>query len=78
MKSSDEVIIGKKIGEGSLSTVYHADARYMCTSVAVKCITNASPQLQAALKKEAFIVMPVNSPFIVDPVSVVSCTCKAS
>jgi serine/threonine protein kinase len=66
MKSSSDVAVGEQIGEGSSGVVHRAEAHYMGdVRVAVKRLKSNTPQLEAALKKEALVMMRVSSPFVV-------------
>ncbi|XP_020553479.1 serine/threonine-protein kinase ATG1c isoform X2 [Sesamum indicum] len=66
----DEVgdyMVGKQIGAGSFSTVWHARHRVHGTEVAIKEIVTArlSPKLQESLKSEIFILKRINHPNII-------------
>ncbi|KAL2250474.1 UNVERIFIED_CONTAM: Serine/threonine-protein kinase ATG1c [Sesamum indicum] len=66
----DEVgdyMVGKQIGAGSFSTVWHARHRVHGTEVAIKEIVTErlSPKLQESLKSEIFILKRINHPNII-------------
>ncbi|KAL0451106.1 UNVERIFIED_CONTAM: Serine/threonine-protein kinase ATG1c [Sesamum latifolium] len=62
-----DYMVGKQIGAGSFSTVWHARHRVHGTEVAIKEIVTArlSPKLQESLKSEIFILKRVNHPNII-------------
>ncbi|PIM98854.1 Serine/threonine-protein kinase involved in autophagy [Handroanthus impetiginosus] len=59
--------VGKQIGAGSFSTVWHARHRKHGTEVAIKEISTArlNPKLQESLKSEIFILKRINHPNII-------------
>ncbi|KAK4419022.1 Serine/threonine-protein kinase ATG1c [Sesamum alatum] len=62
-----DYMVGKQIGAGSFSTVWHARHRVHGTEVAIKEIVTArlSPKLQESLKSEIFILKRINHPNII-------------
>lgn len=62
-----DYMVGKQIGAGSFSTVWHARHRVHGTEVAIKEIitTRLNPKLQESLKSEIFILKRINHPNII-------------
>ncbi|KAK4478527.1 hypothetical protein RD792_014007 [Penstemon davidsonii] len=62
-----DYMVGKQIGAGSFSTVWHARHRVHGTEVAIKEIVTArlNPKLQDSLKSEIFILKRINHPNII-------------
>ncbi|GER54389.1 kinase family protein [Striga asiatica] len=62
-----DYMVGKQIGEGSFSTVWHARHRAHGTEVAIKEIVTSrlNPKLQESLKSEIFILKRINHPNII-------------
>ncbi|KAH6798175.1 Protein kinase superfamily protein [Perilla frutescens var. hirtella] len=62
-----DYVVGKQIGAGSFSTVWHARHRVHGTEVAIKEIATArlNPKLQESLKSEIFILKRINHPNII-------------
>ncbi|CAA0836363.1 Protein kinase superfamily protein [Striga hermonthica] len=62
-----DYVMGKQIGAGSFSTVWHARHRVNGTEVAVKEIVTSrlSPKLQESLKSEIFILKRIDHPNII-------------
>lgn len=59
--------VGKQIGAGSFSTVWHARHRVHGTEVAIKEIVTSrlNSKLQESLKSEIFILKRINHPNII-------------
>ncbi|XP_012850384.1 PREDICTED: serine/threonine-protein kinase atg1-like isoform X2 [Erythranthe guttata] len=62
-----DYMVGKQIGAGSFSTVWHARHRVHGTEVAIKEIVTArlNPKLHESLKSEIFILKRINHPNII-------------
>lgn len=62
-----DYVVGKQIGAGSFSTVWHARHRVHGTEVAIKemATSRLNPKLQESLKSEIFILKKVNHPNII-------------
>ncbi|XP_057807965.1 serine/threonine-protein kinase ATG1c-like [Salvia miltiorrhiza] len=62
-----DYVVGKQIGAGSFSTVWHARHRVHGTEVAIKEIVTSrlNPKLQESLKSEIFILKKINHPNII-------------
>ncbi|KAG6437680.1 hypothetical protein SASPL_102603 [Salvia splendens] len=62
-----DYVVGKQIGAGSFSTVWHARHRVHGTEVAIKEIATArlNSKLQESLKSEIFILKRINHPHII-------------
>ncbi|KAH6820177.1 Protein kinase superfamily protein [Perilla frutescens var. hirtella] len=62
-----DYVVGKQIGAGSFSTVWHARHRVHGTEVAIKEIATSrlNPKLQESLKSEIFILQKTNHPNII-------------
>ncbi|KAL6520950.1 hypothetical protein OROGR_017519 [Orobanche gracilis] len=62
-----DYMMGKQIGAGSFSTVWHARHRVHGTEVAIKEIVTSrlNPKLQESLKSEIFILKRINHPNII-------------
>lgn len=62
-----DYMVGKQIGMGSFSTVWHARHRVYGTEVAIKEIATSRliPKLQESLKSEIFILRRINHPNII-------------
>ncbi|KAL1545550.1 non-specific serine/threonine protein kinase [Salvia divinorum] len=62
-----DYVVGKQIGAGSFSTVWHARHRVHGTEVAIKEIVTSrlNPKLQGSLKSEIVILKKINHPNII-------------